>query len=267
MENYKERYFTVGELADKVGITVRTLQYYDKTGLLKSTLSEGGRRMYTRDDILKLQQIMFLKSFGFPLDEIKNKILNYKTSTDFKQIFTQQREILLGQISNFNNIVKLLDTVIDETKTGKEISLDRLMAIMGSMKQGNPYSFVIRYLGEGQLKSVIQRFNSDEKNNFSMDQMKELFAQLVNLDRNGVDPTGKEGQELAENWWNMVTKFTGGDQNLLETLFSTGRDMDNWPQETKELQDAMEHFLSEALSVYLHHNGIQIPNKEADYHD
>lgn len=57
MGNAKEHLFSVGELAKKAGVTVRTLQYYDKIGLLKSTINEGGRRMYTQDDILKLQQI------------------------------------------------------------------------------------------------------------------------------------------------------------------------------------------------------------------
>ena len=61
----EQSYIFVGELAKKTGVTVRTLQYYDRVGLLKPTLSEGGRRMYSRDDILKLQQILFLKSLGF----------------------------------------------------------------------------------------------------------------------------------------------------------------------------------------------------------
>ena len=45
--NY-EKLMTVGELATKIDVTVRTLQYYDKQGLLKpSEQSEGGRRLYT----------------------------------------------------------------------------------------------------------------------------------------------------------------------------------------------------------------------------
>ena len=47
-----DRYMTVGEVAKKVGTTVRTLQYYDKEGLLSpSAESEGGRRLYTDKDL------------------------------------------------------------------------------------------------------------------------------------------------------------------------------------------------------------------------
>ena len=70
-----ENFMTVGELAKKMGTTVRTLQYYDKEGLLSPTTeSEGGRRLYTHKDMIKLHQILSLKSLGFSLDDIKNKL-------------------------------------------------------------------------------------------------------------------------------------------------------------------------------------------------
>jgi hypothetical protein len=50
----------IGELAHMVGITVRTLQYYDEQDLLKPIVTEGGRRKYTREDVVRLEQILFL---------------------------------------------------------------------------------------------------------------------------------------------------------------------------------------------------------------
>ena len=67
-----EGYMTAGEAARKMHITVRTLQYYDREGLLSpSAVSEGGRRLYTDRDILKLHQILSLKHLGFSLGDIK----------------------------------------------------------------------------------------------------------------------------------------------------------------------------------------------------
>ena len=58
-------FMTVGEIAKKMGVTVRTLQYYDKEGLLSpSAESEGGRRLYTDRDLIMLHQILSLKSLG-----------------------------------------------------------------------------------------------------------------------------------------------------------------------------------------------------------
>ena len=67
-----EGFMTVGELAKKMNVTVRTLQYYDKEGVLSpSAESEGGRRLYTDKDLVLLHQILSLKSLGFSLKDIK----------------------------------------------------------------------------------------------------------------------------------------------------------------------------------------------------
>ena len=59
-------YMTVGEVAKKMNVSVRTLQYYDKEGLLvPSAESEGGRRLYTDKDMIQLHQILSLKHLGF----------------------------------------------------------------------------------------------------------------------------------------------------------------------------------------------------------
>ena len=58
-------YMTVGEVAKKMNVSVRTLQYYDKEGLLvPSAESEGGRRLYTDQDMIQLHQILSLKHLG-----------------------------------------------------------------------------------------------------------------------------------------------------------------------------------------------------------
>ena len=65
-------YMTIGEVAKKMNVTVRTLQYYDREGLLSpSAISEGGRRLYTDKDIVTLHQILSLKHLGFTLNDIK----------------------------------------------------------------------------------------------------------------------------------------------------------------------------------------------------
>ena len=63
-------YMTIGEVAKKMNVTVRTLQYYDREGLLSpSAISEGGRRLYTDKDIVTLHQILSLKHLGFTLND------------------------------------------------------------------------------------------------------------------------------------------------------------------------------------------------------
>ena len=81
-----EDFMTVGQLAQKMGTTVRTLQYYDREGLLTpSAQSEGGRRLYTYKDMIRLHQIQSLKSLGFSLDTIKNRLVSLETPKEVAQ--------------------------------------------------------------------------------------------------------------------------------------------------------------------------------------
>ena len=84
-------FMTIGELAKKMGTTVRTLQYYDKEGLLTPTgESEGGRRLYTHKDMIQLHQIQSLKSLGFSLKDIKNKLIPLDTPKDVVAVLNEQ---------------------------------------------------------------------------------------------------------------------------------------------------------------------------------
>ncbi len=255
----EQKLLAIGELAHLVGISVRTLQYYDEQDLLKPVVTEGGRRKYTREAILRLEQILFLKSLGFSLEEINDKILDLKTSSDFEKVFSQQRKVLTGQIKHLNHIVSMIDMVITETKTGQEINMDRLITIMESMQRGNPYTFIVRYFDNEQLKSLAAQLFLEPNN---MDRAKEVFERLEELYKKGIDPVGKEGQELAKHWWGMVNKFTAGNLNLLKPLIYAGWDIQNWPEEVKTVKEPIEKFLVKALNTYLHNNGIQITGVE-----
>lgn len=63
---------TVHEISDLTGLSIRTLQYYDKTGLLKpAAYSEAGYRLYDESSLMKIQQIMLFRELEFPLKDIK----------------------------------------------------------------------------------------------------------------------------------------------------------------------------------------------------
>src|SRR5207249_1460486 len=63
----------VCELAKRTGLTIRTLHHYDEIGLLApSGRTESGHRLYTADDVARLQQIVSLRQLGFALEEIKD---------------------------------------------------------------------------------------------------------------------------------------------------------------------------------------------------
>ena len=67
--------YTVKQLADLAGVSVRTLHYYDEAGLLKPDFRRAnGYRQYGEEAPIRLQQIMFFRELGFKLDEINDVI-------------------------------------------------------------------------------------------------------------------------------------------------------------------------------------------------
>lgn len=66
------RSYTTGDLAKLAGVSVRTVQYYDKRGILSpSDLTEGGRRIYVDSDLEQLRMICFLRELDFSIEQIK----------------------------------------------------------------------------------------------------------------------------------------------------------------------------------------------------
>lgn len=249
--------FSVGKLAEIAGVSVRTLQYYDRTGLLKSTLSESGRRTYTLDDLFELQQILFLKSLGFPLDIIKNSLSQKNKADDRIEIFTKQRDFLIERMKSLDKIIETLNTIIGELSGGEDISLHKLMVVLQLMKEGNPYTFILHYFNDDQINSLTDRFDSPEKYEGFMKNSAELFSRLSKLYREKADPAGPAGQKLAEEWWAMAMEFSQGNPEMLKTLISSGKDIDNWPKEAGGLHAPIKNFLSSALNVYFQRAGIK----------
>ena len=63
--------YTTGEIAKLCGVSVRTVQYYDSRNILiPSELSEGGRRLYSEDDLKRMRIICFLREAGVPINSI-----------------------------------------------------------------------------------------------------------------------------------------------------------------------------------------------------
>ncbi len=254
-----ENFYSTGELANIVGISVRAIQYYDEQNILKPFITESGRRKYTREHLMRLEQILFLKSFGFSLEEIKDKILDLKTAPDLKKMFFQQRKVIIGQIEKLNHTVKMLDAALSEILNDTDINIDRIIMILESMKCGNPYTFVVRYFDDEQLKNyALQLIEAPD----SMQYVKNIFNDLEQLYENNADPAGEAGQELAKCWWSMTNQFTEGDVKLLKSLIYVGQDIKNWPHEVEDVKKPIEKFLIKALRIYFKNHNIEIEDIE-----
>ena len=89
--------YTTGEIAKLCGVTVRTVQYYDARGILvPGELSEGGRRLYSEDDVRRMKVICFLREMDLPIDAI-GKILHEEHPEKVILLLIEQQENVLSE--------------------------------------------------------------------------------------------------------------------------------------------------------------------------
>ena len=102
-------YYTSGEFARKANVTVRTLRFYDKEGILKpSRVNSAGYRMYTDEDFGRLQKILSLKYLGFSLEEIMAMTIN-DDAEDIARSLAMQRELIRRRIRHLELMEQTLD--------------------------------------------------------------------------------------------------------------------------------------------------------------
>ncbi|MFD2046548.1 MerR family transcriptional regulator [Ornithinibacillus salinisoli] len=105
----------VKEVADLVGISVRTLHHYDEIGLLSPEEStESGYRLYSDDDLEVLQQILFFRELDFPLKKIK-EVIN-SPSFDRHEALGLHRKMLLEKRLKIDNMITTIDKTLQHMK-------------------------------------------------------------------------------------------------------------------------------------------------------
>lgn len=116
--------YTTGELAKLCGVTVRTVQYYDARNILApSQLSEGGRRLYSEEDLQKLKIICFLRDLGLPINAISQLLADEHPEQVIDLLLDQQQELLLTEVKERQDRLEKLMTLKRKLKTVENFSL------------------------------------------------------------------------------------------------------------------------------------------------
>jgi ubiquinone/menaquinone biosynthesis C-methylase UbiE/DNA-binding transcriptional MerR regulator len=103
------QYYKTGEFAKMANLSIRTIRYYDKIGLLKpSLIADNGYRLYTDKDFIKLQKILSLKYLGFSLDDIFSMTVNDSYLT-LQESLILQKKMIDQKIEHLQNIKESLE--------------------------------------------------------------------------------------------------------------------------------------------------------------
>ena len=119
--------YTTGELAKLCGVTVRTVQYYDSRGILIPTeLSEGGRRLYTDDDLRRLRIICFLRDMGLPIDAIAQLLAEEEPGRVVELLLEQQEQAVRQELARSQSRLEKLEALRRQVKQQPDFSVESI---------------------------------------------------------------------------------------------------------------------------------------------
>lgn len=122
--------FTVGQVAELTGVTIRTLHHYGQIGLLEpQDRTSAGYRQYSDADLQRLRQILFYRELGFPLDEIAT-ILDDPVA-DAVAHLRRQRQLLTERIERLEYMVASVDKEMEALTMGGQLTPEEQFEIFG----------------------------------------------------------------------------------------------------------------------------------------
>lgn len=248
-------YMTIGKVAQKMGVTVRTLQYYDRKGLLHpSAESEGGRRLYTDKDLIQLHQILSMKHLGFTLDDIKNRLVSLDTPLEVADALKAQAAVIRSKIDALRDSLEAIETLQAEVLKMQSVDFKKYADIIVNLQMKNEYYWLIKHFDDQMLDHIRSRFDKDS-GLAMIERFTHLCNEAIRLKENGTPPENQESQRLAQEFWKMVMDFTGGDMDMLPKLMEFGN-LDGLDGEWKQRQEKALAFIQPALDVYFKKIGM-----------
>lgn len=242
-------FMTVGEVAKKMGVTVRTLQYYDREGLLSpSAESKGGRRLYTDKDLITLHQIISLKSLGFSLDDIKERLISLETPADVANALTEQADDIRQKIEQLQASLSAIEQLKAEVLQMQTVNFKKYADIIVNLQMKNDSYYLIKRFDDDTLDHIRSQFDKESGLDF-MDRFNRLSDEIVQLQKENVPPESEKCQQVVKEYWGLIMEFTNGDMSMLPKLVEVGN-IDTATNAWEERQKIVNDYLEPALQVY-----------------
>jgi DNA-binding transcriptional MerR regulator len=233
------------EFAALAGVTVRTLRYYDRIGLLMPARSRTGYRLYTSRDLEALQEIVALKTIGFPLSAIAD--LRRGTPADVAVAMRAQRRTLEDKARLLNNAIRAI-TELEQALQGRanphSAMRHRIKEIMDVEHDNDDWQAAYDTLSH-VWQARLPRFPRGALIEFGQEW--ETLARDVQLAL-GDDPRGPGAQQLAARCRQLLFRLYG-DQVPLSTWVTAGRHVEKWSPSFGKWPGW--RFLSDALFAHL----------------
>ncbi|MER7198340.1 MerR family transcriptional regulator [Streptomyces sp. CB01635] len=201
--------YSVGQVAGFAGITVRTLHHYDEIGLLAPVgRSHAGHRRYGDADLDRLQQILFYRELGFPLDEVA--ALLDDPDADPRAHLRRQHELLTARIGELQKMAEAVEHAMEARKMGINLTPEEKFEVFGDKDPERYAQEAEERWGGTDTYAESQRRAA----RYTKDDWKRMQAEVADwgerydaLMAAGEPATGERAMDMAEEHRQHITKW------------------------------------------------------------
>ncbi len=250
--------YTVKKLAKLSGVSVRTLHWYDKIGLLKPAYTlPNGYRYYEEEQLLLLQHILFFRELEFKLSDIQ-KMLTHTNFDKLKALQTH-RITLEKKINQMNSLIHTVDKTISHLKGEQNMQDKDFYSGFDNHKQKEYEQYLVKYHGtvaedlihESKKKTV--NWDSKDWHDIKNDG-NEIYKAIGKCIENKLGPRSDEVQALIHRHYQMTERFYTASKDVYTGLAQLYCEHPGFRKFFDPFHIELTDFIAEAMRVYAHKN-------------
>ncbi|WP_061310850.1 MerR family transcriptional regulator [Clostridium botulinum] len=248
-------HYKIKEVADMAGISVRMLHHYDKIGLLDpESVSAAGYRLYSDENLDRLQQILFFKELNFPLQEIK--IILDSPNFNKKEALETHRQLLLEKKLRLEKIIQSVNKTINSMEGEFKMDKKEILNVFSMTEieeHQRKYSEEVKekYGNTSAYKESNEKTSKYTKEDWSniMKDWDIIYKKLANLmDKN---PDDKEVQEYIHQSREHISKnFYDCTPEIFRGLGEIYVNDERFTANIDKYKTGLSKFLRDAINVY-----------------
>ena len=190
----------IKEFAAAVGVSIRTLHYYDEKGILKPAYvdKQTGYRFYDENSLLRMQEILFYRELDFSLKSI-SEILS-SPDYDKTKALTGQKKLLILKKERLERLISAIDGAVRGENIMKAFDNSEFQKHKAEAKEkwGNTDAYK-------EYEEKTKSYSSDKQNSLT-DEMNRIFSEVAVCLKNGNAPDSDEAQNLVKTLQNHITE-------------------------------------------------------------
>lgn len=239
---------TISQMAQLSGVSVRTLHYYHKIGLLSPCeVTQKGYRFYDEESMERLQQILFYRELEFPLKEIL--ILMNAREYNQRETLMRQKELLLLKRKRLDGLIQLLESSLKgeravsfEKFDNREMEETKARYAKEARERWGETSAYLQY----QNKTARYDTKDWEGTDIKRKELLKAFSQLI-----GSKPESPEVQDLIRQWQQYITEsFYDCTDEILAGLGKMYLADQRFTEYMNQYGEGTAQLISEGIAIY-----------------